>query len=128
MNLKNMLELRGINVWHIANCVGWNLIGTGAALVLIYYFLTKNPKDIVPYQVFLIASVFIVSFSGGFVFGRLASDGRGLTYGVVGSLGSIILSIFLVVPSGGILGLMLVFIAMAGGLNGGLFSIQRRKK
>jgi hypothetical protein len=61
---------------------------------------------------------------GGYIFGKLAGDGRGLTYGVVGSSGSVVLCLILVLPSGGLLGIMLAVISIAGGINGGLLCLR----
>lgn len=127
LNWKNIFNLRGINYWHVANSVGWNILGTGFSLVLTFYFVNNYPDAIMIVQVFLMVTIFIVSFTAGLLFGRLASDGRGLTYGVIGSLPSAALSLFLILPSGGILGLMLALIALAGGFNGGLLSFQNPK-
>lgn len=125
MNLKYIFNLRGINGWHLANTLGWNFLGTSAVLLAIYYLLEKNPTRIVFFQIFLLIGFFLVPLTGGLLFGRLAGDNRGLTYGVVGSLVSVALSLFLVLPSGGILGVMLAIIAVAGGLNGGLLGYKR---
>lgn len=127
MNLKNIFNLRGINGWHLANTLGWNFLGSGLVLMTTLYFLEKNPTATGFYQVFLLIGIFMVSLTGGLLFGRLAADNRGLTYGVLGSFVSVALSLFLVLPSGGILGAMLVIIALAGGLNGGLLSYNKAK-
>lgn len=124
MNLSEIFNFRGINLWHIASSAGMNLLWTGGSLFFTFYFLGKSEIAMPIVQLGLMISVFIGSLLAGFIFGRLAADGRGPTYGVIGSLGSVSLSIFLVLPSGGILGLMLAVIALAGGLNGGLISMR----
>ena len=127
MNLKDIFNLRGINAWHLANTLGWNFLGTSAVLLVIFYFLEKNPTAIVFFQIFLVIGFFLVPLTGGLLFGRLAGDNRGPTYGVIGSLVSATLSLLLVLPSGGILGVMLAISAVAGGLNGGLLSYKKAK-
>ncbi len=125
MIFRNIFNLRGINLWHLANSVGWNILWTGGSLLIIFYLLGKSPDTYLILQLVLMLSVFIGSLIAGFLFGKLAADGRGPTYGVFGSLGSIILSLFIVFPSGGILGIMLAVIAVAGGINGGLLSMRK---
>jgi len=128
MNLKDIIKLRGINGWHLANTLGWNLLGTSLVLMSTRYFLEKKPTTTVFLQLFLFIGIFLVSLTGGLLFGRLAADNRGLTYGVLGSFASAALSLFLVVPSGGILGAMLAIISVAGGFNGGLLSYKKAKR
>jgi hypothetical protein len=125
MSLKDIFNLRGINFWHIGNSVGWNILWTGASLLLTFYFLEKSPDTAMILQLGLMISIFLGTFLAGLIFGRLAADDRGLTYGLIGSFGSVAICVFLVIPAGGILGLMLAIIALAGGLNGGLFSLRK---
>ena len=127
MNLKEIFNLQGINLWHIASSVGWNILWTSASLLVTYYTLEKIPEAVTIFQIGLMLVVFLVSLTAGYIFGRLADDGRGMTYGAIGSLGSVALALFIVLPSGGILGLKLAIIAIAGGLNGGLFSLRKSR-
>jgi hypothetical protein len=124
MKWRDIFNMKGINLWHIANSVGWNILWTGGSLLFTFYFLGNSPDAFLILQIGLMISVFVGSFTAGLVIGRLAADRRGLTYGVIGSLGSVILALFIVLPSGGILGLMLAVIALAGGLNGGTMSLR----
>ena len=124
MKWRDIFNLKGINLWHIANSLGWNILWIGGSLLLTFYFLGKSPGALLIIQLGLMTIFFIGPLTAGIIFGRLASDGRGITYGVIGSFGSIILALFIVLPGGGILGLMLAVIALAGGLNGGLMSLK----
>lgn len=125
MIFRNIFNFRGINFWHLANSVGWNILWTGASLLIIFFGLGKSQQGFLLLQIGLMVSIFVGPLIAGFLFGHLAADGRGLTYGVVGSLGSVVLSLIFILPSGGFLGLMLAVIAIAGGLNGGLLSLRR---
>jgi hypothetical protein len=120
-----MFNFRGINFWHLANSVGWNILWTGISLLIIFFVLGKTQQSLLLLQLVLMVSIFVGSLTAGLLFGRLAADGRGLTYGVVGSLGSVLLSLIFILPSGGFLGIMLAVIAIAGGINGGLLSLRR---
>lgn len=128
MDFKDLFNLKGINYWHLANAAGLNLLWTGAILVFTLYFLEKAPDTAAILQSGLILGIFIGTLGIGWLVGKMAADQRGPTYGVIGSLASTALIIFLILPSGGILGLLLIFVALAGGLNGGLLSIKARKK
>jgi len=125
MNIKDIFNLKGVNYWHIGNSVGINILWTGLSLAITYYFLEKSPESALLIQLGLMISFFLGPLVAGLLTGRLAADGRGLTYGVIGSLGSVALALFLILPTGGLLGVMLVIIAIAGGLNGGLFSLRK---
>jgi hypothetical protein len=124
MNWGDIFNFRGINFWHIASSVGLNVLWTGGSLLFTFYFLGRSKDILLILQLGLMISVFMGSLIAGLLFGKLAADGRGLTYGLIGSLGSAALSLFIVLPSGGILGLMLAVIAIAGGVNGGILSLR----
>jgi hypothetical protein len=128
MNLKNILSLKGINGWHLANTLGWNFLGSGAVLLTTLYLLNKNHTAVVFYQFFLLIGIFLVPLTGGLLFGRLAADNRGITYGVLGSFVSVAQVLIFVLPSSVILGSMLIIIALAGGFNGGILSYKKSKQ
>ena len=128
MNIREIFNLKGTNYWYIGNSVGLNILWTGITLVTSYYFLEKSPETAILIQIGLMMSFFLGPLLAGFLTGLLASDGRGLTYGVIGSLGSAAFALFMILPTGGILGVMLALIALAGGLNGGLFSLRKISK
>jgi len=65
---------------------------------------------------------------GGYFAGKIAADGRGPAYGVYGSLGSVAVFLYVLLSSGGILGIMVAASAVFGGLNGGLFSVRKPKR
>jgi sugar phosphate permease len=69
---------------------------------------------------------FVGTFLVGWFIGKWANDNRGPTYGLISSLGSVALILFIILPAGGNLGLMVAIMALAGGLNGGLASLKRR--
>jgi hypothetical protein len=78
-------------------------------------------------QILLIAGVFIVAAFGGYVGGRIAGDGRGPAYGLYGSLGGALLLLYVLLPSGGLFGIIVAASAILGGLNGGLFSVRAKR-
>jgi hypothetical protein len=126
MNWQQLFNLRGTNLWLIGANVGWNVIWALFSLFIGANILSRAEEAVAIVQVGLMVSAFIGPFLGGWLTGKVASDGRGPTYGVIGSLGSVMLILITLLPAG-ILGLMIAAVALAGGLNGGVFSEGRRR-
>jgi hypothetical protein len=124
MNWKQIFNLRGTNLWLIGAGVGLNVSWMFATFLIAYRVLGRS-QNIVVVQLALMISAFVGPFLNGWLTGRLAADGRGPTYGAIGSLGSVVLILIVLLPSG-ILGLLVAIVALAGGLNGGLLSQRRR--
>ena len=122
MNWRAIFNLRGLNYWLIFSALGWNLLIDVGLLILSFQVLQLQQSGIQLLQILLIIGVFIVAALGGYVAGRIAGDGRGPAYGVYGSLGAMLLMLYVMVPSGGMLGFIVALSAVLGGLNGGLFS------
>ena len=127
MNWKRLVDLRGTNLWLIAAAVGCNVIWTSLTLFIGVFVLDSSESAILIVQLGLIVSEFLGPLLSGWLIGRMAADGRGPTYGVIGSLGSVGLILFMLLPTG-IIGLMVAVVALAGGLNGGLLSEGRRRR
>jgi hypothetical protein len=126
MSFKRLLTIKGLNLWYLASAIGLNLFWTLLmALVLSTLFLKKEGGSTAAFQLIIMACSFLGPFVIAWVVGKLAADGRGPTYGVYGSFGSISILVIVALPTG-VLGLMLIVAAFAGGLNGGLYSLQRR--
>ena len=127
MSWKQIFDLRGTNLWLIGASLGWNAIWTFVTLFVAYRALGGSESAVSIVQLGLMLSEFVGPFLSGWLTGRLAADGRGPTYGVVGSLSSVVLILIVLLPSG-ILGLLVAVVALAGGLNGGLLSQGRRAR
>ncbi len=128
MNFKALFNPQGANPWYLVSSFLLNFLWTGASLVIAYYFLEKSAQDGGWLQLTVMVSVFVGSLISGLLIGRLAQDNRGPTYGLLGSLGSAGISLFFFATIGGIFGIMLAVIALAGGLNGGLLSLRKPVK
>ena len=125
MSLKRLLDLKGLNLWYLASAIALNLFWTLlVALFVSMLFIKQIKSGVSTVQMILMVVTFLGPFLIGWLVSSMAADGRGPTYGVYGSLGSIIVLVLVALPVG-MLGIMLVFIAVAGGLNGGLFSLRR---
>ncbi len=97
--------------------------------VMVYGFIRivdSGDGDIGQAYVILLIGEFLGPLLIGWYCGWLAFDGRGPTYGVVGALGSILIILITLLASGWI-AILFVIVALAGGLNGGMFSRFRRR-
>jgi len=125
MSLGKLLNFKGINFWILASCIGLNFIWIVLTLGLTIPLLSRSElANLV--QAGIIACSFIGPFLIGWLGGRMAADGRGPTYGAVGSLGAILPVVFVLIPSG-IFGFMVLMVLFLGGVNGGLLSLSSRK-
>jgi hypothetical protein len=124
LNWKSLFKLSGLNFWLLGSGIGLTLIWTFITLMISFNILSQNNEATSIVQVGMMLSILAGNFVVGYMMGRMADDNRGPSYGLISSLGSLILIIFVVIPTG-ILGLMVAAMAIAGGLNGGLFSLRR---
>lgn len=127
MDLKELFNLRDLNLWLLASGIGLDAILTIFSFILLLGFIqTGGTISII--QVVMLAVLFVVNFATAWVVSKMASDMRGPTYGVISSMSSAIITLVVLVPSGGIFGLMAAFVALAGGLNGGVMTLPKRPK
>ncbi len=128
MNWRQLFDLKGVNLWLIGAGIGWNVFWTFGALVLAYISLRDLRVDQDAVQVGLMIGGFVGPLLSGWLLGRMAADERGPTYGIIGSLGSVFILLFILLPTGGVLGVMVALVAVAGGLCGGLLSQHQRPR
>jgi hypothetical protein len=102
------------------------MIWTFVTLMVSYGVLTQTGPAVETLQIGMMVSILVGNFLTGWLIGRMADDNRGPTYGLLSSLGSLVLIFFVVLPTG-ILGLLVAAMAIAGGLNGGILSLRRYK-
>jgi len=123
MDFKKLLNLKGINLLFLAAAVILNLFWTVGASSLVAYLAGAQqlPGDLT--QAGIVLLTFIGPFLIGWITGKMSGDSRGPTYGVYGSAGSVLVLVFTALPSG-ILGMILIVVALAGGLNGGLMALR----
>ncbi len=125
MNWKALFNLRGINFWWLASGIGLNLIWAAVVLLFVFRVLSAGIDTVENMQLVMMVCFFLGPLVIGWLIGRWADDGRGPSYGLIGSFGSLALILYAVLPSG-VLGLLTAAVALAGGLNGGLLSQRRR--
>jgi hypothetical protein len=127
MDWKSLVNLSGLNYWLIASGIGLNLIFTYLAIFLSFYGLNVEPQAVEGTQLILMAVTFLSNLLTGWLIGWMADDNRGPSYGLMSSLGSVGLIVTVILPTG-ILGILLAVVALAGGINGGILSLRRRKQ
>ena len=125
MNLKGLFNMRDLNYWLLASGIGLSAVWTIITLIVLLQFLVEDLSTIGTVQLILMTSIFIGNFITGWITGKLAADLRGPTYGVVSSLASVVICVFVLIPAGGIFGLLTAVVAVAGGFNGGLLTLPR---
>ena len=128
MNWQKIFQLRGLNYWLIGSVFGWNLLAGFGLLILGFQVLRLEQGGFEIIQILLIIGAFCIAALGGFYAGKIAGDDRGPAYGVYGSLGGVIIFLYVLISSGGLLGIIVAASAVLGGLNGGLMSTRKSKR
>jgi hypothetical protein len=127
VNRKSLFDIRSANGWIIALGVVANLLWSFFTLIIAFYALDVSGGTIERVQVGLLISEFIGPFIIGWFCGWLAFDDRGATYGVMGALGSVFMTLLTLLASGGI-AILLSIAALAGGFNGGAIARYRGRR
>lgn len=123
MDFNKLLDLKGINFLFLAAAMFLNLFWSFGAASLVAYLAGAQQAPVDLIQAGIVLLTFLGPFLIGWMIGRMSNDGRGPTYGVYGSVGSVLILVFTALPSG-ILGMILIVVALAGGLNGGLMALR----
>jgi hypothetical protein len=125
MNWKSFFKPQGLNLWLVGVSFGWSVLWVFVSLLVAFLVLRADADAAGTTQIGLMLSAFLGSLLSGWLIGWLAADGRGPTYGLISGLVSAILFGIALVPIGGVLGLLVAVVSLAGGLNGGLLSLRR---
>ena len=125
MDFKELFNLKEVNYWLLASAFALNGILTFMLFIGLLQFLVNSTTTVSFIQLVVMGGLFIVNFATAWIVAKMAGDMRGPTYGVVGSMSSIALTLFVLVPTGGVFGLLAAVVAAAGGFNGGLLSLPR---
>ncbi|MFL7867321.1 MAG: hypothetical protein AB8I58_00765 [Anaerolineales bacterium] len=128
MNWKSIFTIRGTNYWILVMGIAANLLWSFFALVIAFMFLLETSEENVSLAyVGLMIGEFVGPLLIGWFCGWLAFDDRGATYGVIGAFGSVLMILLTLLASGWIV-ILLSFVALAGGFNGGVLSRYRGKR
>jgi hypothetical protein len=130
MDFKRLMNTKGLSLWLLASAIGLNLIFQVTMLIVIN--LSIGGITQATGADYLQVVVLLTSLFGPFVIAwiitGMAGDGRGPTYGIYGSFGAVIPLLFLFFYTQAILLVLMVVIALAGGLNGGIFGEYMRHR
>ncbi len=122
--MKGLFDLKGMNLWLVGSAIGLNIILAGVLLIVVLFLLAGVDKAPVWLQMGMILWGFLGPLFAGWLVGKMAGDNRGPSYGVIGSLGSLMLYLVMLLPTG-VFGLMMATVSVLGGLNGGILSRRR---
>lgn len=125
MDLKELFNLRGLNYWLLASGIGLNGIWTFLTFLFSLQMLESVASNPAIIQLVMMIAIFLGTFFTGWLIGKWAGDLRGPTYGVVGSVSSVGIILFVLLPAGGVTGILTALVALAGGFNGGLLTLPR---
>jgi hypothetical protein len=120
MNFKRLTNIKGLNIWLLASAIGINLFFSFALLFL--NSLLINQAQDSGSEIFalgLMLASFIGPFLVAWLITTMAGDGRGPTYGFYGGIGAAV-PLVIIVMAAGIIGILMICVALLGGLNGGL--------
>jgi len=116
-NLRNMIDLSNLNVWVAVGALGSGVIAMVAVALGIPALLGPKEDMVGVSQALLLLLTFAATFLTALLTGRIARE-NGVTYGLLGSVGAVV--IILVAMPFGIVTVLLALTAIAGGLNGGM--------
>jgi hypothetical protein len=127
MNWKEIFSLRDLSYLMVFLVTLWTCACDYVLLSISYQLAVWDDPDVIAVALIgLMSSVFLVALIGGFLAGRIAKDGRGPAYGVYGSLLSVIMILYTILPN--LTAIPIALAAILGGLNGGMFSMRRRRR
>ena len=128
MHWKSLFNLRGTNTWIVALSIAANLLWSFFVMIGGFiYLLERGERDAGQAYIILMVAMFIGPLLIGWFCGWLAFDDRGATYGVVGALGSVLITLLTLLASGWV-AILLSIVALAGGFNGGTLSRYRGRR
>jgi hypothetical protein len=124
---KNILNFKGLSFWLLGSAIGLNVVWV--ALMMIFTVIatpkTETPEAPEWLGLVLIVAAFLGPFLIALLIGKMASDQRGPTYGLMGALIAALIVAALILPGNVEIGFIMLAVTLLGGLNGGLMS-QRR--
>ena len=114
-----------INWWLVFASIGCNLILMAAVAFGAASMLRRSGEIVEASQIVLLLGTFFATFLTAMLTGWIGR-GNGVTYGLFGSAGTVV--VVLVALPFGVLTILLIVVAVAGGLNGGLVSVRRQRR
>jgi hypothetical protein len=133
-NRISPLDIRGTKVVYLLMALIANVAFALAFFSFVDWLLLNYGDAVTGVDTTLMLGLFIGALLIAFLISFLAKDGRGITYGLYGSLGGLVLSLLQVWNSSILLAVLVGLMSVMGGYNGGLLgenfrrNQQRRKK
>ena len=130
MNLKRLMNTKGISFWLLASGIGLNLIYLAGLLLLLSLFSggAAEAAGTDWIQPLLLLACLLGPFVIAWVITGMAGDGRGPTYGIYGSFGAAVPLVLLFLYTRFIIVLLMLVVFLAGGFNGGIFGEYMRRR
>ena len=125
MGFKRLINTSDMNWWLVFASIGCNLILMAVVAFGAASMLRRGGEMVEVSQIVLLLGTFLAAFLTAMLTGWIAR-GNGVTYGLIGSVGTVV--VVLVALPFGVLTILLIVIAVAGGLNGGLISVRRQRR
>lgn len=127
-------DLRGTKIAYLLLSLVANLAFALAFFSFVDWLLLNYGEAVTGVDTTLMLGLFMGALLVGFLISILAKDGRGLTYGLYGSLPGLILALVRIWNSSILLAVLVGLMSLMGGYNGGMLgenfrrNQQRRKK
>ena len=125
MNLRSMFDLGDLNWWVVFGGIGSSVILVAAVAFGAASLLRGGEQNVGISQVVLLVGTFLATFVAALITGRIG-QGNYVTYGLVSTIGSVVVVLF-AMPIG-IFTILMIAIAVAGGLNGGMVNQRRQHR
>ncbi|MCJ7736686.1 MAG: hypothetical protein MUQ10_05145 [Anaerolineae bacterium] len=124
MNLKRLVNLENLNWWLVLSGIGCNIILTSGVALLVNALGMQSETSTQGTMgtLVMMLGTFAATLITGFICGRMAQENE-TSYGVICCIGVAVIIVITIPPS--IFTVMMLFIALAGGLNGGMLSVRR---
>jgi len=124
MNLKRLVSFQNLNWWLVVAGIGCNIILTAGVALLANTMSMQGGTETggTVGTLIMMLGTFLATLFTGFICGRMAQENE-TSYGVICCIGVAVIIVITVPPS--IYTLMMLSIALAGGLNGGMLSVRR---
>jgi hypothetical protein len=125
MNLRDLIDLRNLNIWLAVSALGCGVIAMVVVAIGVPALVGGREVIVGIGQFLLLLLTFGAMFLVAMLTGRIARE-NAVTYGLICSAGAVIV-IIAAMPFG-IVTLLLVLIAIAGGLNGGMVMERQNRR
>jgi hypothetical protein len=126
-NRISPFDIRGTKVVYLLMAFIANLAFALAFFSFVDWLLLNYGEAVTGVDTTLMLGLFMGALLIAFLISYLAKDGRGLTYGLYGSLGALVLALIQIWNSSILLAVLVGLMSVMGGYNGGLLAENFRR-